>query len=392
LSKEEEEGYYYGFANEGLWPLCHITHTRPIFRESDWAAYVAANRRFADSVLAELPAQNAYVFIQDYHFTLLPRMLREARPDAVIALFWHIPWPNPEIFAICPYQQEILNGMLGCDLLGFHVQYHCNNFLETVNRVLESRVDMERFAVVQGGRETRVRAFPISVDPAPAADDAAERAAMVRLRREYRLDGKTVAIGVDRIDYTKGLPERIRAVDRFLADHPEWCGRFVLVQIAAPSRTHIKRYHDFAGELDDLVEKTNWKYATGDWQPIIYLKRHFPPEAIRPFYRLADLCLVSSLHDGMNLVAKEFISTQAEEQGALLLSCFTGAARELTEALIFNPYATGEFARAIYAAVTMPADERRRRMRMLRAQVQRHTIYRWAGDIVSELGALGGSR
>jgi len=389
LTKDEEDGYYYGFSNEGLWPLCHNTHTRPIFRESDWRMYEKVNRIFAESVLEELPARNPFVFIQDYHFTLLPRMIKEKRPDATVALFWHIPWPNPEAFAICPYQHEILEGMLGCDLIGFHVQFHCNNFLETVNRLMEARVDMEKFSVVRADRETFIRAFPISIngffgDKAPASDARH----LERIRAEHRLEGKIVAIGVDRVDYTKGIIERILAIDRFLEKYPDYRKRFVFIQIGAPSRTHIKRYHDFAAEVDELIQRKNWKYSDETWQPIIYLNRNLPPEEVRSYYEIGDLCIVSSLHDGMNLVAKEYVISKRGAEAMLILSRFTGASRELTDALLINPYSIEEFADAIKCAIEMPAAEKRRRMENMHRIIVENNVYRWAANIIAELTAV----
>ncbi|MDD5617778.1 MAG: trehalose-6-phosphate synthase [Candidatus Omnitrophica bacterium] len=388
LTKEEEQGYYYGFSNEGLWPLCHITHTRPLFREFDWQMYKKVNQKFADAVLEELPAKNPFVFIQDYHFTLLPKMIKEKQPNATIALFWHIPWPNPEIFATCPYQKEILDGMLDCDLIGFHVQYHCNNFLDTANRLLESRVDTERFSIVRAGKETFIRSFPISVDSYMGETTKLDSAEIDELSKEFELGGKIVAVGVDRIDYTKGLIERVSAVDRFLEKYPQYKGKFVLIQLAAPSRTHIKRYHDLMGEIDEAVEKVNWKHSDGSWKPIIYLKRHFSPEEIKPYYALADICIVSSLHDGMNLVAKEYVMSNKSLDGVLILSRFTGAARELTDAVQINPYSIEEFADAIKFAVEMPAEEKKKRMENMRKIVTENNVYRWAGSIITELTAL----
>jgi len=390
LSKEEEEGYYYGFANEGLWPLCHMTHTRPIFRETDWLTYKEVNQKFADSVLAELPAKNPFVFIQDYHFTLLAKMIKEKRPDTKIALFWHIPWPNPEVFSTCPYQEQILEGMLAGDLIGFHVQSHCNNFLETANKLLESRVDTEKFSIVRFGKETFVRPFPISVDG--YLNQSSQNLDLLReidrIKKEFELEGKIVAIGVDRIDYTKGLIERVLAVDRFIEKNPQYKNKFVFIQLAAPSRTHIKRYHDLMNEIDEIVEKKNWKYSEGEWRPIIYLKRHFSPEEIKPYYALADICIVSSLHDGMNLVAKEYVASKADLNGVLVLSRFTGAARELTDSVLINPYAIEEFADAIKLAVEMPLEEKKKRMGNMREIVSENNVYRWAGDIVTELTGL----
>lgn len=388
LTKEEEDGYYYGFANEGLWPLCHITHTRPIFRETDWQIYKKVNQKFADSVLEELPAKNPFIFVQDYHFTLLPGMIKEKRPDATIALFWHIPWPNPEAFSICPYQEEILDGMLGCDLIGFHLQFHCNNFLETANRLLECRIDTEKFSIVRAGKETFVRAFPISVNGHMKGGINVEAEEIDKIAKEFELEDKIVTLGVDRIDYTKGIIERISAIDRFLEKYPQYRKKIVFIQLAAPSRTHIKRYHDLIGEIDELVEKKNWKYEDGDWRPIIYLKRHFSQEEIEPFYEISDICIVSSLHDGMNLVAKEYVASKKDLSGALILSRFTGAARELTDAILINPYSIEEFADSIKSAIEMPIEEKKRRMENMRSVITENNVYRWAGNIINELTAL----
>lgn len=389
LSKEEEDGYYYGFSNECLWPLCHITHTRPVFRESDWQMYKKVNQKFADAILEELPARNPFIFIQDYHFTLLGKMIKEKRPDATIALFWHIPWPNPEVFSICPYQDEILDGMLGCDLIGFHVQYHCNNFLDTVNRLLECRVNTEKFSIVRSGKETYVRSFPISVDVSVANKLCQAKSGQKdKIIEEFDLKDKIVGLGVERIDYTKGITEKVLAIDRFLEKNPQYKKKFVFIQLAAPSRTHIKRYHDLMAEIDEVIEKINWKHLDGNWKPIIYLKRHFSPEEIAPFYALADICIVSSLHDGMNLVAKEYVASKKDLSGALILSCFTGAARELTDAILINPYSIEEFAESIKLAVQMPAEEKIRRMVNMRKTVSENNVYRWAGNIITDLTAL----
>lgn len=390
LNKEEEDGYYYGFANEGLWPLCHNTHTRPIFRETDWNIYKKVNQKFADSVLEELPAKNPFVFIQDYHFTLLGRMIKDKRPDTTIALFWHIPWPTPESFLICPYQNEILDGMLGCDLIGFHVQNHCNNFLDTANRLLESRVDTEKFSVVRLDKETFIRAFPISVNGHMNKETEARDLdkQIAKIKKEFDLEGKIIGAGVDRIDYTKGIIERVLAIDRFFEKYPRYKKKIVFIQMAAPSRVHIKRYHDLMAEIDELVEKKNWKHMDGDWKPIIYLKKYFSADEIIPFYKMADFFIVSSLHDGMNLVAKEYVSAKNDLSGALILSQFTGAARELTDAIRFNPYAIEEFAEAIKASVEMPPEEKKKRMENMRKIVAENNIYRWAGSIITELTAL----
>ena len=388
LSKEEEEGYYYGFANEGLWPLCHNTHTRPIFRESDWQMYKRVNMKFAESVIAELPAKSPFIFIQDYHFTLLAKLIKEKRPDATIALFWHIPWPTPESFSICPYQREILDGMLGCDLIGFHVQNHCNNFLDTANRLLESRVDTEKFSVVRANKETFIRAFPISVDANCTNLKTESGEEIEKLKKEFELEGKIVGVGVERIDYTKGIIERVSAIDRFLEKYPAYKKKLVFIQLAAPSRTHIKRYHDLMGEIDELVEKINWKHGDVAWKPVIYLKRHFSADEIGPYYQLADFCVVSSLHDGMNLVAKEYIAAKKDLSGALILSQFTGASRELNDAVLINPYSIEDFADSIKLVIDMPQEEKKRRMENMRRIISENNIYRWAANIITELTAL----
>ncbi len=390
LSKAEEEGYYYGFSNEGLWPLCHNTHTRPVFREQDWQMYKEVNKKFAEAILEELPAQAPFVFIQDYHFTLLGKYIKEKRPDAVIALFWHIPWPNPESFSICPYHEEILEGLLGCDLIGFHVQNHCNNFLDTANRLLESRIDTEKYSVMRFGKETFIRPFPISIDSNELKDhyDPKILAQIGKIRKEFHLEGKVVAVGVDRIDYTKGIVERLLAVDRLLEKYPEYRNKFVFVQLGSPSRTHIKRYHELISEIDELVGKINWKYAEGNWKPILYFKKHFSHQEIEPYYALSDMCIVSSLHDGMNLVAKEYVFSKKDAGGTLLLSQFTGASKELTDAIMINPYSIEEFAESIRTAIEMPADEKKRRMRNMRANITENNVYRWAANIITELTTL----
>jgi trehalose 6-phosphate synthase len=347
--------------------------------------YQEVNRKFADAVIEELPAKKPFIFIQDYHFTLLAKMIKDKRPDATIALFWHIPWPNPEVFAICPYHQAILEGMLACDLLGFHVPYHCNNFLDTANRLTECRVDMEKFSVIRAQKETLVRAFPISIDTRvlPVQDSDIER-----ICAELDLKGKMIIVGVDRIDYTKGIAERILAIDRFLGKYPQYKNKFVFIQLAAPSRTHIERYHNLISEIDELVEKTNWKYSESSWKPIIYLKRHFSQAEIQPYYKLADACIVSSLHDGMNLVAKEYIAAKTDFNGVLILSCFTGAAKDLTDAVQINPYSIEEFADAIKTALEMPADDKKKRMASMRQMVMENNVYKWAGSIITELAAI----
>jgi trehalose-6-phosphate synthase len=393
LTKQEEDGFYLGFANEGLWPVCHIAHTRPIFRTGDWNQYQAVNRKFAAAVIDEMEGQNQpLVLVQDYHFALLSRMLKDRRPDARIALFWHIPWPNPEAFGICPWQEQLLDGMLGADLIGFHIQAHCNNFLATVDRALESRVDQEHFSVTRRDHETKVRPFPISVamngedaGPPTMESHATERP---RLLRQFGVEAAFVGIGVDRVDYTKGIPERFRGIERLLELYPDYVGKLTFVQIGAPSRTHIKRYQDLMVEVESEADRINRRFRTAAWSPIVFLKRHHSHSEIVPYYRMADFCLVTSLHDGMNLVAKEYIAARWDEGGSLILSRFTGASHELPDAVIVNPYDTDELAQAIHSTLTMPDDERRVRMARLRAVVREHNVYRWAGNLIGELAEV----
>jgi alpha,alpha-trehalose-phosphate synthase [UDP-forming] len=388
LSKEEEAHYYDGFSNQALWPLCHIVYVKPVFRQKDWDTYKEVNRRFGDAVYADVGEKGAFVFIQDYHLALLSKMIKERCPAAITAQFWHIPWPNYEAFRICPWQEEILDGLLANDLIGFHTLYHCNNFLETVDRTLECRIEREKHAIVRGGHRTWVQAFPISVDFAEISARAGREEVakeMDRLRHEYSLRQEFIGIGIDRLDYTKGIPERLKAIDLFLSKNPRYEGRFTFVQAAESSRTHVEEYKKLNEEIDELVEQINWRYWRSRWKPILYIKEHFTPFTLSALQRLANFCIVSSLHDGMNLVAKEFVSSRVDGDGVLILSRFTGAARELTDALLVNPYSVDDIAKAIKVAVNMPKKERRRRMSSLRAIVQENNIYSWADSIISEI-------
>jgi trehalose 6-phosphate synthase len=393
LTKEEEKGYYYGFSNEGLWPLCHIAHTRPSFRAEDWGYYQTVNKKFAQATLEELEdAEEPLILIQDFHCALLPRLIKEERPDARVALFWHIPWPNPESFSICPWQRELLHGMLGADLIGFHIQFHCNNFLDTVDRALESRIDWEHFAVERGGQTTLVKPFPISIafpvqSNASTASEAT-KSTKESLLRELGVKGKHLGVGVDRIDYTKGILERFKAIERFLEKYPAYQGEFTFVELGAPSRTHIKEYQDLIAAVEAEVDRINWRFRTKEWQPVVFLKKHHSHEEIRPFYETADLCLVTSLHDGMNLVAKEYISARDDESGVLILSQFTGASRELRDALIVNPYDIEEIAEAIRTALEMDPAGQKARMRGMRETLKNRNIYYWAADLITALARV----
>jgi alpha,alpha-trehalose-phosphate synthase [UDP-forming] len=388
LDPETERRYYYGLANEGLWPLCHIAFQRPQFRAEDWESYREANYAFAEAVLEEAAGKPAVVFIQDYHFALLPRILKKRNPSLTVAQFWHIPWPNREVFRAFPWGEELLDGLLGNDLLGFHLQYHCANFLDTVDRGVEAMVDVEYCSIRRGGTVTLVRPFPISIDFEAHNKEAQSSAVDTRMevwRRELRLNTEHLGIGIDRADYTKGIPDRLRAIDRLLELFPDWRGKFVFLQVAVPSRTRIAAYGDLNSEIERISAEINARWSAGDWEPIRLWPRHLPQPDLMALHRLAAFCLVSSLHDGMNLVAKEFVASRADEDGCLILSEFTGAARELTEAIPVNPFSADEMAEAIDRALTMPAAERRRRMQALRATVREQNVYAWGANLMRVL-------
>ena len=391
LTEDEQDGYYYGFSNEGMWPLCHIAFVRPIFRESDWLHYVAVNRRFAEAVVQEASREDPIVLVQDYHFALLPRMIRERLPRATVITFWHIPWPNPETFSICPWREEIIDGLLGSSILGFHTRFHCNNFLEGVDRFLESRIDRERNSVTLGGNETLVRAYPISIEWPPAAMEGqppvAECRRLVIEKFGLRPDAR-IAVGIERFDYTKGIVDRMQAVERLLEKRPEWRGKFVFLQAAAPTRSKLESYSSLQAEAIKTAEAINAKYGDGDYQPIVLSIRHHEPDEVFRLFRAADICVVSSLHDGMNLVAKEFIASRDDEQGVLLLSSFAGASRELAEAVIVNPYDAQGMADALDSALRMQPEAQRGRMRAMRDLVRQRNVHLWAAQMLLDAARL----
>jgi len=419
LTSEEEHGYYDGFANEGLWPLCHIAHTRPIFRASDWDQYQRVNEKFAAALLKEMEGSaEPVVFVQDYHFALLPRLVKAARPDARVAIFWHIPWPNPEAFGICPWQAELLDGLLGADLIGFHIPLHCNNFLSTVDRVLESRTDREHMTCRRNGRATTVRPYAVSValdgtKPKTVLDAAGKNGnglaltgkngtgkgktgqkgaglATTReeLLEEFGVRSECLVLGVDRMDYTKGIVERLMAIERLLEEHPWQRERMTMVQIAAPSRSRIPSYVELRERVELTVERINMRFQTSRWKPIVLIERQCSHEEVDRWYRAAEICLVTSLHDGMNLVAKEYLAARDDEDGVLVLSKFTGAAVELGDALLVNPYDIEGVAEAIHQGLEMDRGERQMRMQRMRRHVMEHNVYRWAANILGDLREL----
>ena len=391
LTEEEEKGFYYGFSNEGLWPLCHMAHARPLFRAEDWYHYRAVNQRFADAVCSEVDSDGPIILVQVYHFALAPAMIRKRLPSATVIVFWHIPWPNAEQMGICPWRNELLDGLLGSSIVGFHTQLHCNNFLDSVDRYMETRIDREHNAVVVQRHRTLIRPYPISlewpvrwVETAPSPEEC-----RAQVWRDFGLKPNALlGVGVDRLDYTKGIEERLLAVERLLERHPEFRGRFSFAQLAAPSRTKIKRYQELNEMVEKLAARINQRFGHDEYRPIILLRSHHEPPEVFRFYRAADVCYVSSLHDGMNLVAKEFVAARTDLRGVLVLSEFTGAARELTEALIVNPYDLEASSNALAAALTMPAEEQQDRMRSMQSLLRQFNVYRWAGRMLVDAARL----
>jgi len=391
LSKEEEQGYYYGFANEGLWPLCHIAHVRPVFRTSDWKNYVTVNQRFANTVAEETQGDDPVILVQDYHFALLPSMIRSLLPRATLITFWHIPWPNPESFGICPWREELLQGLLGSTILGFHTRLHCKNFLETVDRYLEARIEHESSTISHGNMLTLVESYPISIQWPPPLQETQPSVEACRLwvRESLQLgEDVLIGLGVDRLDYTKGILERLWAIERLLELHPEMIGRFTFIQVAAPSRSILEDYQTLDHQVRALAARINERFSRGAHQPVVLKVEHHEPEMVNRYYRAADVCVVTSLHDGMNLVAKEYVAARDDEQGVLVLSQFTGAAHELHEALIVNPYHIEQTAEALHQALTMPLFEQRERMLSMRALVRDFNVYRWAGRMLIDAARI----
>ena len=391
LSQEEEEGYYYGFSNEGLWPLCHLAYVRPAFRESDWRQYMAVNDRFADAVALEAHKHEPVVLIQDFHFALLPRLIRERGIHATIALFWHIPWPNAETFGVCPWKREILLHMLSADILGFHTRYHCQNFLATVDRFIECQIDQEHMTVTHQGHVCRVKAYPISIEWPPRwlTRTPPAEVARIEVKRRWGIRPEVrIGVGVERWDFTKGIVERFFAIETLFEKHPEWIGRLTFLQVAAPSRSKLPAYQALQQQTLDELHRINARFGTVDWQPIVLIGQHQEPAQVFELYRAADFCLVNSLHDGMNLVAKEFVAARDDEDGVLVLSTFTGASRELVEALLVNPFDVSETAEAIVTALEMPRDERRKRMQLMRRTISEANVYRWAGRMLMDVARI----
>jgi trehalose 6-phosphate synthase len=391
LSESQEQGYYYGFSNEGLWPLCHLAYVRPEFRPSDWRAYEEVNEKFAEVVAAEASTDSPVILIQDFHFALLPRLIRARIPRATIALFWHIPWPNAETFGVCPWKREMLLHMLSADILGFHTRYHCQNFLDTVDRFVECQIDHEHMTVTLKGRVCRVAAYPISIEWPPRwlIDLPDVAACRMAVRGRHRIGADVmIGLGVERWDFTKGILERFRALEALLERNPRHRGRVTLLQVASPSRGQLPAYRDLQERTYREVERINAKFGEGEWRPIVLIGEHQEPRSVFELYRAADFCLVNSLHDGMNLVAKEFVASRDDEDGVLILSTFAGASRELTEAVLINPFDVNETAEAMEIAMRMGREERRDRMALMRRTVKENNVYRWAGRMLMDAARI----
>lgn len=384
LTEREIEGYYVGFSNEALWPLCLMAHTRPLFRSEDWVEYRKVNAKFAKTLLAEIRnVKRPIVLVQDYHLALVPEMIKKSRPDALVAIFWHIPWPSPAQFNICPWRKELLRGMLQADLVGFHTQQDCNNFIETVGNEIESRIDYEQFSIFRGTHKTAIKPFPISIAFPGSAEGHAEPSK--RTLEVLGIRSEHLVLGVDRLDYTKGILERFKGLEFFLDANPAYQGNLTLLQIASPTREMVEKYREFAILVTEEAERINKKFAANGWKPIVLEKKNYSHEQLIHLYQFADVCLITSLHDGMNLVAKEFVAARNDESGVLILSQFAGASRDLNGALLVNPYSAEETSAAILTALLMPKTEQQRRMKIMRTSVSDYNIYRWSAELIKAL-------
>jgi trehalose 6-phosphate synthase len=390
LTEEEEQGYYYGFANEALWPLCHRAHVRPTFRPNDLQTAWAVNARFADAVCEEATTASPVILVQDYHFALAPAIIRERLPESTIVTFWHVPWPDWQTFQVCPWRHAILDGLLRSSILGFQTAIDCRNFIDSVEHAFEARFDREDRSLTCGGRRVLVRAYPASVEwTAPAADADPAGAAPVGVRDLLGLDNSIrIGVGVDRLDYTKGIEEKFLAIEHLLETYPEYAGQFVFVQLAEPSRGRLLAYSDLRLRVRAAAERINKRFGTPDYCPIILLEGHHSPSEVVRFMRAADVCYVGSLHDGMNLVSKEFVRARHDERGVLVLSEFAGAARELTDATIVNPYDVEGAARALADALTMSPGEQAVRMRRMRSVLRSRDAHGWGREILTDVARM----
>ena len=389
LSKRQLKGYYTGFANQGLWPLCHDTAVKPVFTATDWKYYRQANKLFCQAVTAEITSLAPVIFIQDYHLALLPKLIRAKHKTATIELFWHVPWASLEKFKQCKYGSQLLRGLLACDGVAFHLAEYSQDFMLAVSEIVGCKVDKKRGVVSFNGHDTYVRAYPIGVDSQSFSTHSRHIAARATsLRTKLNLQNIKVAVSLERADYIKGITERLEAIDWFLAHYPAYHKKFVLFQVIAPSRIDIPIYRQLYQDISIRIDAINARYSSGSWQPVIYDKQSQPHSVAKAILAMADICIVSSLHDGMNLVAKEFVATRFNNKGVLLLSRHAGASKDLPSAVMINPRNKIAFAKSIKAAVDMPMAEQQRRMRPMRKQVAENNIYTWISTILSELIAI----
>ncbi|OGI64775.1 hypothetical protein A3H53_00460 [Candidatus Nomurabacteria bacterium RIFCSPLOWO2_02_FULL_40_10] len=391
---EKEFGGHYRFSVEAIYPLCLMTYTRPVFRKDNWMMYKNVNKKFAQTLLAELKdVEEPIVLIQDYHFALLPQMIKEARPDAEVGIFWHVPWPSPEAFSVCPWRKEILKGMLGADIVGFNTQQFCNNFIDTIGKEVESLIDLETFSITREDHTTHIKSFPISIVFSDSKETKIEQSESndlgLGILKKLGIQTKYLGLGVDRLDHAKGIPERFIGIENFFDAHPEYQGQLTFLQIASPHREHFKEYQE---QYKDLITKeanrVNQKFGAKEWKPIVLETTQYSPLELKALFKIAHFCLITSLHDSMNLVAKEYVATRNDSLGVLILSQFAGASRDLKDALIINPHNTEEIGTAIYTALTMPLSEQRRRMDTMRTSVKDYNVYRWAAEFIKAVTSL----
>ncbi len=386
LKKKELDGFYYGFANQTLWPLCHVVFVKPKFNPQWWESYLAVNEKYAQAIVEELNSDNAFIWINDYHLALLPKMLKDKNPSLTIGTFWHIPWPTYEIFRICPWRKQIIEGLLGSDFIGFHRGYHVDNFIQCARRELEVIIDSEPSSIQYKERQTKLSHIPAGIDYHEIKKELGKHKNVTKkiFQTDFDINTLYVVVGVDRVDYTKGLIERLKIIDRFLDKYPEFQEKFTYLSIGAPSRIHIPEYKTLNKELYDLIERINWKYSTIHWKPVHFVNQVLPRSKIFTYYKVADACLITSLDDGMNLVAKEFVICSDNDKGMLVLSRFTGAARDLKSAIQINPYDIDSSADALKIALTMSKDEKIKRNKFMKEVIIKNNIYQWAIDFIEK--------
>ncbi len=399
ISREDYQLYYGGFSNGALWPLCHVVYVRPRFHLQQWERYCEINQRFANAVLEEVGDEPALVFIQDYHLAMAAKYIKAKRPDLDVALFWHIPWPNAEVFRILPWRRELLEGMLANDVIAFHIRAHAMNFLDIVGDTLESRVDDEQMVVHRHGERTWVRNFPISVDVdqiGRMAESPETRAAIAGIRERFGIEDDTVVtVGVDRMDYTKGIPERFEGMERMFEKYPQWVGKLVHIQIGVPTRIELREYREVITRTRNAVRRINERFPRRRGRvreaysrTVHLIEKNHDFRDVVPYLQLADLCSVTSLHDGMNLVAKEYVAAHPELNGTLVLSPFAGAALELGRAWLASPYDRETLADTFHLALSEKPRRRRARMAALRESLARHNIFDWSIEVFDTVQRL----